>query len=83
MSNETPKPAFDPIGFARAVFDDWPDIGTYNGFDLQDLGEKYGLLVGTAVTAPCGENCGCLEHMSEEEFAAGHTCYRLAKELRK
>ena len=36
-------PVIDFAGFAREVLSHWPDEGI-DGFDLQDLGVKHGLL---------------------------------------
>lgn len=48
--------------FAYAVMGDWPDVGGLDGFDLQALGEKHGLLEKLERQAPCGEFCQCAEY---------------------
>jgi hypothetical protein len=47
--------------FAQAVLDGWPDVPQWDGFDLQDLAVKHGLLEATTVTEFCGEGCQCAE----------------------
>ena len=48
--------------FAQAVMGDWPDVGGLDGFDLQELGVKHGLLVGVMKHGPCSEEyCRCAE----------------------
>lgn len=49
-------------GFAISVMGEWPDCGELDGFDLQVLGVKHGLLVGSIKTEPCGEHCNCAEY---------------------
>jgi hypothetical protein len=73
--------------FVRDLFDtvDWPDTGTLDGFDFQDLCERHGLLVPQEVTGPCnvgcedGVNCSCAEY-GDGEWP--QTCYRKAEWLR-
>jgi hypothetical protein len=48
--------------FAKEIMDNCPDVVFLDGFDLQDLGVKYGLLVGTIKTEPCSDNCNCAEY---------------------
>lgn len=62
--------------FALAVLEDWPD-GAPDGFDLQDLGVKHGLLAlkDPKPTEPCGERCWCAEYFGTDEFADGVDCY--------
>jgi hypothetical protein len=45
--------------FAYGVMGDWPDVGGLDGCELQDLGVRHGLLVGTMRTEPFGEFCEC------------------------
>jgi len=47
--------------FAQAILKDWPDC-TVDGFDIQELADKNGLLVGTMKTESCGEGCNCEEY---------------------
>lgn len=57
--------------FAQALFKDWPDVGA-DGFELQELGEKYGLLTPVPVTERCDpDNCNCAEY---DDFPM--ICYR-------
>ena len=60
--------------FIAALFDNWPDDLGIDGFDLQDLAEKYGLLIPHTVTVPCGETCSCAEYHGD--MSEGVTCYR-------
>jgi hypothetical protein len=72
--------------FVRDLFDtlDWPDTGTLDGFDFQDLCERHGLLVPREATGPCnvgcedGVNCSCAEY-GDGEWP--QTCYRKAEWL--
>ena len=66
----------DYKGFANAIYNDWPDCGSLDGFDLQELGEKYGLLVPEERTTLCDPECNCAEYYSSDEITAGFTCYR-------
>jgi hypothetical protein len=57
--------------FAQAVLSDWPDSAP-DGFELQELGEKHGLLTPVEVTEPCDpDHCGCAEY---DDFPM--ICYR-------
>jgi hypothetical protein len=47
--------------FAQAILDGWPEVPQWDGFDLQDLAVKHGLLEATTVTEFCGEGCQCAE----------------------
>lgn len=76
MKTKKPKPDYE--GFAMAVIGDFPEMGSLDGFDIQDMGEKYGLLIPTIVTEPCGEYCQCEEYHGSEEMTDGVTCYRKA-----
>jgi len=61
-------------GFAWSILSGWPECDgeMMDGFDIQERGEKYGLLIPTEVTEPCGENCNCVEY---GDFPM--TCYRV------
>lgn len=64
------------INFARDVLADFPE-NFPDGFALQDLAVKHGLLVGRTVTEPCrDEGCACAGYCGAEEMADGVTCYR-------
>ncbi len=67
-------------GFAMAIMEDWPDTPNLDGFDIQDLAVKHGLLNPVTVTEPCGDNCNCLEWIAPDEFPT--TCYRLVKDAK-
>lgn len=66
MSNEAKLRAF-----VQELFKDWPDDLGVDGFDLQDLAEKHGLLVPTEALERCGEVCSCADY---DDFP--QTCYR-------
>ena len=59
--------------FAHGILKDWPDCSC-DGFDIQELGQKTGVLVGTEVTESCGEGCNCAEY---DGFPLN--CYRVAE----
>lgn len=61
--------------FAQAVMRGFPDYDGLDGFDLQDLAVKYGLLTPVEVTEPCQpEGCWCAEYHGDSD--GGVTCYR-------
>ena len=64
--------------FAQALFEDFPDYMGVDGFDLQDLAVRHGLLVETTQFKPCGEDghCSCLNYYGQDEWKDGVTCYR-------
>ena len=68
----------DYEGFAMAIIGDFPEMGSLDGFDIQEMGEKYGLLIPHEVYKPCGEHCQCEEFHSADEMMNGVTCYRKA-----
>ena len=67
--------------FAAAVLGDWPDSGTLDGGDVQELAIKHGLLRAKdpAPTRPCSdEGCFCAEYRGTDfngEFDGGIECY--------
>jgi len=63
-------------GFAQDILKDWPDVGYIDGFDLQQLAHKHGLLVSETLFKPCGEQCSCAEMVDQVEWDEGVTCYR-------
>lgn len=70
-------PAAQPLqAFAQAIMGNWPDVGGLDGFDLQLLGVKHGLLREEIRHEPCGEACRCVEDATSDEWQAGVTCYR-------
>lgn len=70
------------LDFANGIFAiaDWPEGGDIDGFELQDLAQKHGLLVPVIVHAPCGEECNCQEFgcYTDEEWQEGVKCLRKA-----
>lgn len=70
--------------FARELFEHWPEAAGVDGFQLQDLGEKHGLLAkkDPAPRQPCGENCACREYYPDEDFHEGAViCYQRTEVL--
>ena len=65
-------------GFVLEIMDDWPELGSIDGFDLQDIAEKHKILIPQTVYAPCGESCNCAECYTDEEMQKGVTCYHMA-----
>jgi len=67
--------------FAKAVFDDFPNSFP-DGFDLQELAIKHGLLEPQQRFAPCRpEHCQCAEYYADDEFKGGVTCLRKTPRL--
>lgn len=64
--------------FAKAIMGGWPDVGGLDGFDLQLLGVKHGLLREEIRHERCGEHCSCASDAmpTEAEWKAGVQCYR-------
>ncbi len=77
---EMTKDQIDSLAsFALEILDDWPELGTLDGGDLQDIAEKHKILIPQIVYAPCSdETCVCAEMCSDSEFARGVTCYHIA-----
>lgn len=48
--------------FAQELFKHSPDTEAIEGWDLEALAVKHGLLQSVKVTEPCGENCFCLRY---------------------
>ena len=71
----------DFIGFARELFklSGWPEGGDVDGWDVQTVAVKHGLLISETRTTPCGEGCFCAEYHGD--MKDGVTCYRKVKEL--
>lgn len=66
----------DYKGFAIAIVEGWPEpfAEGLDGFDLQELAEKYGLLRKERRVVPCDpETCQCAEFYDTGDTA---TCYR-------
>jgi hypothetical protein len=68
--------------FAQDILKDWPDVGYLDGFDLQELAHKHGLLVSETRYQSCGETCGCAEMVDQSEWDEGVTCYRKTELLK-
>ena len=64
--------------FVLEVLEDFPDLGGLDPCDLQDLAEKYKILVPHIVHSPCGDGCNCAEFYDSDSFQKGVTCYRIA-----
>lgn len=62
--------------FAQDILEDWPDVGYLDGFDLQQLAHKHGLLVSETRFERCGEHCSCAEMVDQSEWDEGVTCFR-------
>ena len=65
--------------FARDLFKDWPEALGVDGFELQDLAEKHGLLARKepAPLVACSENCACASYYGNREWEAGEVvCYQ-------
>lgn len=66
-------------GFAQELFEDWPAYLGVDGFDLQDIAVRHGLLVETTQFKPCSEvegQCSCVNYYANHEWLEGVTCYR-------
>lgn len=62
--------------FAQDIMEGWPDVNYLDGFDLQEIAHKHGLLVSETRYKSCGETCGCAEMVDQTEWDEGVTCYR-------
>lgn len=63
--------------FAQELFVDWPESLGLDGFDLQDMAVRHGLLVETTQFNPCREEgCSCASYYSDDEWKHGVCCYR-------
>jgi len=70
--------------FAQELFSDWPEAAGVDGFALQDIAVKHGLLQqkDPPPREPCSEHCACAEYYPQDEFAAGGViCYRRTRVL--
>lgn len=71
-------------GFIRELFGMYfPECGDIDGADLQELGEKHGVLVPKVYYAPCDEFCNCAGFCDAADWADGVTCFRLADWLKE
>lgn len=63
--------------FAQDIMEDWPDVGSLDGYDIQILGVKHGLLDETTHHKPCAEEgCACAAMCYESDWKEGVQCYR-------
>ena len=74
-------------GFIYRIYEDWPYINNeFGGADLQELGEKFGILIKEARTSFCDDDgpdtlCNCREYFTEDEAASGFDCYRVSPHI--
>jgi len=62
--------------FAQEIMEGWPYVGMLDGFDLQELAVKHGLLAETTCHKPCAEEgCSCAEMVDEQDWKEGVQCY--------
>lgn len=62
--------------FANDMLGEWPEVGGLDGFDLQEIGLKRGMLQATTRHAPCREEgCNCGEMVDADEWKDGVVCY--------
>ena len=64
--------------FALDVLAEWPDMGSLDGGDLQEIAVKHNILIPHIVHGPCCDECFCGEFYDAEEWLEGVTCYRYA-----
>lgn len=65
--------------FALKILEEFPDLSDLDGFEIQDLAEKYGLLIPEIKHEPCSDElCSCRELYSAEEFKEGVRCFHIA-----
>jgi len=67
-------------GVIAAWYAYWPEPWGEgrDGFEMQEFGEKHGILIAEEKTTPCGEGCNCTEFFGDNETV---TCYRLKPEF--
>lgn len=69
--------------FAQEIMDGWPDVGMLDGFDIQELAVKHGLLIETTRNKPCAdEGCNCAEMCDECDWLEGVQCYHTTELLK-
>ncbi len=63
-------------GFGRAILKGWPEPAceSMDGGEAQELGVRFGVLVGEERNEPCGEGCVCSEYYDDDR---PWTCYRV------
>ena len=75
--------------FAAGILSEWPDLGGWDSFEIEELATECGLLTPTTRTTFCmdpeteeGEFCcNCSEFYTADEAARGFTCLRLHRSL--
>lgn len=68
--------------FVLEVLDEFPDVASLDGGDIQEIGEKHKILVPQTMYAPCiDDGCNCAQYYDDNEFKSGVTCYRVAEWL--
>lgn len=71
--------------FALKILDGFPELGTFDGGDIQEMAVDCGLLIGNEVTEPCSEGCNCTEYeflTPEGKFEYPVTCYHKTEFLK-
>lgn len=69
------------LAFAREVMKDWPEAGELDGFDLQEIAERHGLLAPTTQAEPCApEGCWCAGYFAPDDWPV--QCYRRTNRLK-
>ena len=65
--------------FALDILSEFPEMGDFDGGDIQDIAITRNLLVPQIVHAPCAEeDCNCAQFYDDADFTAGVTCYHIA-----
>lgn len=67
--------------FSNGIVDASDHSMDVDGGTIQDLAVKYGLFDVVTVTAPCGDNCHCVEFHGEDGMSEGVKCYRKSAAL--
>lgn len=71
--------------FAMTILADFPELGNFDGGDIQEMAVACGLLIGKEVAEPCSEGCNCVEYADldpEGKFLYPMTCYHKAEFLK-
>lgn len=75
----TPDEVASLANFAAEIMGDWPEVGGFDGYDLQQMAEKHGLLSPEERKERCGDACQCADECGEWPV----TCYRSMSALKK
>lgn len=69
--------------FAGEVMEIFPEGGSLDAFDIQEMAAKHGLLSKEIMHEPCGIDgeCQCFGYYDTEDFKSGIECYRRTKLL--